>query len=339
MSELRYDPVKRSWVIIAAERILRPTMQLRRESLPSPGGGCPFCPGNEDKTPPEIRLLPEPGGKGWRVRVVPNKFPALAVETHPQRMGRGLYDVVTGFGAHEVIIETPRHDQQMVDLPLDHLRDVFLVYRERLADLMRDERFRYIMIFKNHLSEAGATLEHPHTQMIGMPVTPNMIATELLSSREYYSHKERCLFCDIVAQEMAENERLVSQGERFVVYTPFASSFPFELRIVPRQHGHDFTLADDETLRHLAATVKETLARLRKVLNDPPFNFIIHTSPPTNRRAGKPEYWGSIDRDYHWHMELVPRLTKIAGFEWGTGFYINPVRPEEAARALREAEL
>ncbi len=339
MSELRYDPVKRSWVIIASERGLRPNHFIKREVLPSPKS-CPFCPGFEHHTPPEIMRVADPespGGKGWRVRVVPNKFPALTIERSPVRMGKGLYDVVDGFGAHEVIIETPREEQQMADLSLDHLRDVFFVYRERLSDLMHDQRFRSILLFKNHGSEAGASLPHSHSQLIAMPVSPNMIITQLASSLDYFTRKERCLFCDLLAQEMADRERVVLSTERFVVYAPFASSFPFELRIFPKTHLHDYARVDEEHLRHFAAVVKETLLRLRRVLNDPPFNFILHTSPPTTRRPGKPEYWGSIERDFHWHLELTPRLTKIAGFEWGTGFYINPTAPEEAARYMREA--
>ncbi|UCF30656.1 MAG: galactose-1-phosphate uridylyltransferase [bacterium] len=345
MSELRYDPIKQTWVIIATERAVRPTHFHRREEMVGEitCKTCPFCPGNEGRTPPEIMAIREPdtaaNTPGWKVRVIPNKFPALSIESSRKRYGRGIYDVVSGFGAHEVIVETPEDSLQMVDFSLQQLRDVFFVYRERLKDLKRDERLRYIMIFKNYGLEAGASLFHSHSQIIGIPVTPNMVATELVSTREYYSLKERCMMCDILDQEVQEGERVVINQEKFIVYTPFASSFPFELRIVPKGHSHDFGLTDEDTLRHFASVVKEVLQRLRKVLNDPPYNFILHTSPPQTRRPGKPDYWASIENDFHWHLELIPRMTMLAGFEWGTGFHINPTSPEDAAGFLRDAEI
>lgn len=345
MSELRYDPVRKTWVIIATERGMRP-LHVKKHVLDRTVTAdmvCPFCPGNESRTPTEIMAIREPGsppnGPGWKVRVIPNKFPALTIESPQERYGKGIYDVVSGFGAHEVIVETPDNRQQMADFPLSHLQDVFGVYRSRLRDLMRDIRFRYIMIFKNHGTEAGASLCHSHSQLIAIPVTPSLVAVELASVRDYYHHKERCMMCDIIHQELEEGERVVISEEKFVVFAPFASSFPFELRIAPRKHSHDFSLADDDTLAHLSRVVREVLERLRKVLDDPPYNFILHTAPPMTHRVGKPDYWSSISDDYHWHLELIPRLTMIAGFEWGTGFQINPTSPEDAARFLREAEI
>ncbi len=345
MSELRYDPVRKTWVIIATERGMRPIHRQRYENLRPPVSEavCPFCPGNENRTPPEIMAVRDPGGgpgcSDWRIRVIPNKFPALTIESPRERYGKGIYDVVSGFGAHEVIVETPSDKEQMTDFPVPHLRDVFGVYRSRLADLMRDERFRYIMVFKNYGSEAGASLCHSHSQIIAIPVTPSLVAVELASVRDYYRLKERCMTCDIIHQELEDEERIVIDEEKFVVFAPFASSFPFELRIAPKVHGHDFSLTDDDMLWHFSLVVKDVLTRLRKVLDDPPFNFILHTAPPMTHRVGKPDYWSSIGDDYHWHLELIPRLTMIAGFEWGTGFQINPTSPEDAARFLREAEI
>ncbi len=345
MSELRYDPMRKTWVIIATERGMRPLNVQRREQarIQTAETVCPFCPGNEGRTPPEILAIRDPGsppnGPGWKVRVIPNKFPALTIETPQERYGKGIYDVVSGFGAHEVIVETPDNTMQMADFSLSHLQDVFGVYRSRLRDLMRDVRFRYIMIFKNHGSEAGASLCHSHSQLIAIPVTPSLVAIELASLRDYYRLKERCMMCDLVHQELEAEERIVLDEEKFVVFTPFASNFPFELRIVPKKHSHDFSLVDDDTLAHFSLVIKEVLARLRKVLDDPPYNFILHTAPPMTHRVGKPYYWSSIEDDYHWHLELVPRLTMIAGFEWGTGFQINPTSPEDASRFLREADL
>lgn len=281
----------------------------------------------------------KPNGPGWTIRVIPNKFPALTIESPRERYGKGIYDVVSGFGAHEVIVETPSDQEQMPDFTVDHLRDVFNVYKNRLTDLKRDERFRYIMIFKNYGSEAGASLYHSHSQIIAIPVTPSLVAVELASVRDYFHLKERCMMCDIIHQELEDGERIVLNDEHFVVFAPFGSSFPFELRIAPKRHSHDFSAISEEHLYNFSTVVKNVLIRIRKVLNDPPYNFILHTAPPEAARVGKPYYWSSISEDYHWYLELIPRMTMIAGFEWGTGFQINPTSPEDAARFLREAEV
>jgi UDPglucose--hexose-1-phosphate uridylyltransferase len=204
--------------------------------------------------------------------------------------------------------------------------------------LRKDPRFRYVLLFKNYGLEAGDSIPHSHSQLIAVPVTPPVAVTELSVCREYYERKERCLMCDLLQQERSEGKRVVRDAGDFLVFAPYASRFPFELRIAPLRHCHDFALMTDQEFFPLAETLKDTLLRLRAVLRDPPYNFVLHNSPPLHLRLGKPGYWGSLPYDYHWHLELVPRLTKIAGFEWGTGFYMNPTPPEEAARFLREAD-
>lgn len=339
MSELRFDPVKRRWVIIAAERSLRPG-DFVREPVPVPLANCPLCPGNEKYTGHEILAVRAPDtpvdGPGWRIRVVPNKFPVLRVEGALERKGRGLYDVVSGVGAHEVIVETPHHHETLADLDLESLLELLKVFRARLADLTRDVRLRYLMLFKNHGIDAGARLAHSHSQIIAIPEIPNHIARALRSGFEYFRQKERCLFCDVVRQEISDGERLVLDGARFVGFVPFASAFPFEVALYPRFHSHDFTTVGDEDLLHLASGVKDVLGRLRGVLDNPPYNLALHTAPPTHPRPGRPGLWDSLPHDWHWHLEIAPRLTRIAGFEWSTGFYINPVSPEDAARFLRD---
>jgi UDPglucose--hexose-1-phosphate uridylyltransferase len=341
MSELRWDPLKLHWVIIATERGRRPRdFMVEAESLETVA--CPFCYGNEDKTPPEIfaiRPAGAPNTPGWQVRVIPNKYPALRIEGELKSHGYGLYDVREGIGAHEVIVETPDHDRGMGDLATEEIVRVLMAYRARYLDLRRDSRFRYLMLFKNHGRRAGATLPHSHSQLIAVPLTPPVAATELRISREFFADKERCIFCDLIDFELSCGERVVKEFANFVLLTPYASCLPFELRLYPKRHGHDFALLDDRMLAELAVALKDMLARLKLVLKNPPFNFILHTAPPLHPRHGKPEYWGSIEYDYHWHIELVPRVTQIAGFEWGTGFYINPTSPEDAARFLREAEV
>jgi len=342
MPELRHDPIQKRWVIIASERGRRPDDFPRfEEELPS--GFCPFCEGNENKTPPEITAVRRNGGApnhpGWEIRVVPNKFPALRIEGGLDRKGLGAYDRMNGVGAHEVIIETPRHDLNMADAPVEHLERIIRMYRERLVDLLRDFRFKYVLIFKNYGAAAGASLAHPHTQIIATPVTPLALAEELTSAKEHYQDKERCLFCDLIQQELESGERVVVSGDQFIATTPFASRFPFEIFLAPRFHHHSFAEISDDMIHHLALTLKEVLLRIRKCLNNPPYNFLIHTIPNVKARPKRASYWDTIELDFHWHIELIPRLTRIAGFEWGTGFYINPTAPEDAAKFLREVEL
>jgi UDPglucose--hexose-1-phosphate uridylyltransferase len=342
MPELRHDPIQKRWVIIASERGRRPDDFPRQEQLAT-GGFCPFCAGNESKTPPEITAVRYDGSRpntpGWQIRVVPNKFPALRIEGELERKGFGVHDRMNGIGAHEVIIETPQHDLVMADMSIDQLKRVLWMYRERLSDLLRDRRFKYVLIFKNHGAAAGASLSHPHTQIIATPVTPLAISEELSSAKEHYHVKERCLFCDMITQEMEAGERIVFANDSFIALAPYASRFPFELFLAPRLHHHSFAEADDGVLLGLAIALKDVLSRIKKCLNDPPFNFLVHTVPNVRATPKRSAYWDTIAVDFHWHFEIMPRLTRIAGFEWGTGFYINPTAPEEAAKYLREVEL
>jgi UDPglucose--hexose-1-phosphate uridylyltransferase len=341
MSELRWDPLKLHWVIIATDRGRRPR-DFQVEPEEKEMTSCPFCYGNEDKTPREIFAIRPSGpadSPNWKVRVIPNKYPALRIEGEIRSRGYGIYDVMNGIGAHEVIIETPQHDKGFADLSVAEITDVLRAYRARYLDLRRDFRFRYMVLFKNHGVRAGATLAHSHSQLIAVPLTPPVAATELRICREFYQSKERCIFCDLIDFELTSGDRVVKEFSNFVSVTPYASCFPFELRLYPKRHSHDFALMDDGQLGELAVAMKDMLLRLKRVLKDPPYNFILHTAPPQQPRLGKPDYWGSLEYDYHWHIELVPRLTQIAGFEWGTGFYINPTSPEDAAAFLREAEV
>ena len=345
MSELRYDPIRKTWVIIATERGMRPN-EIRSHERTGIGVSrafCPFCPGNEERTPPEILAVRKPGtapnGPGWEIRVVPNKFPALSTQTRQYSSDKGMYKVVAGFGAHEVIVETPSDLRQMADFTVEHLSAVFDVYRRRLIDLGKDKRFRSVMIFKNYGYEAGASLRHSHSQVIAVPVMPNLLESELAVAHDYYRDKKRCIMCDIILQEQEEEERIVIDEDLFVAFTPFASSFPFELRIVPKIHLHDFCLLDNNHLRHMAAVVKDVLARLRHVLEDPPYNLILHTAPPERKHMNNPDYLLNVKESYHWYLELIPRVTTIAGFEWGSGFQINPTSPEDGARFFRETEI
>ena len=334
MSELRHDPVQKRWVIIAKERGQRPIQfKEKEEEKVVSSKSCPFCEGNESKTPPEIFAIRDPGTKpntpGWSLRVIPNKYPALAIEGELGRRGLGIYDMMNGIGAHEVIIETKQHNLHMGDMPLEHLKLILQVYRDRIADLYRDKRFRYAMIFKNYGAAAGASLPHPHTQLIATPITPRTIAAELESSKEHFMSKERCLFCDIINQEVALRERIIYQNRNFIAMAPFASRFPFETWILPKCHGSHFEDIEKKQVKDLAGILRRVLFRLEKTLPGVAYNYIIHTAP---FKEGFLEH-------YHWHIEIIPRLTKVAGFEWGTGCYINPMAPEDACSYLRKVNV
>jgi UDPglucose--hexose-1-phosphate uridylyltransferase len=240
-----------------------------------------------------------------------------------------MFDKMNGIGAHEVIIETPDHNETLATLPEKRIEDVLWAYRDRILDLKKDKRFKYIMLFKNHGTAAGATLEHAHGQLIALPIVPKHVLEELDGAKEYYKFKERCVFCDIIRQEMDETVRVVAENEGFLTVAPYAPRFPFETWILPRQHESAFENSSSHMFENLARSLKDLLGRADRVLDNPPYNLVIHTSPaqdPTNDH-------------YHWHIEFMPKLTKTAGFEWGTGFYINPTPPEEAAKFLREANV
>jgi UDPglucose--hexose-1-phosphate uridylyltransferase len=328
MGELRKDPVSGRWVIIATERQLRPS-DFHVEQEVRKGGFCPFCAGNEDKTPAEIRLYEDPDKRGgWQVRVVPNKFPALRVEGGLKKRGVGVYDMMNGVGAHEVVIETPEHKRRPTELSSEHFGRVALAYRDRLSDLQRDRRFAYGLVFKNVGQQAGASLEHTHSQIIVTPVVPVSIVTELSECRRFHDYRGRCLLCDIVQQELDDGTRVVDETDAFVALAPYASRFPFELWVMPKEHSAHFAWEREGRLTEWAGLVHRVLRLLDASLDKPPYNYMLHTTPFT---------MGEVEH-YHWHLEITPRLTKLAGFEWGTGFYINTVAPEEAAGYLRNAK-
>jgi UDPglucose--hexose-1-phosphate uridylyltransferase len=332
LPELRKDPITGRWVIIATDRAKRPSDFIRQPVPPAKGGICPFDYGNEHKTPPEIMAYRNSGGQnesGWRVRVVANKFPVLGIEGTLDRQGEGMYDKMNGIGAHEVIIETPDHSATLADMPEKQIEEVLWAFKERISDLKRDRRFRYILLFKNHGEAAGASLEHPHSQLIALPVIPKRVKEEVDGAKLFYDLKERCIFCDIVQQETASGSRLVTETDRFAVIEPYAPRFPFETWILPKRHESHFEDTDAPTIQNLAWVLRTTLRKLDKVLERPAYNFLVHSSPVQEPALAY----------YHWHLEIMPRLTKVAGFEWGTGFYINPTPPEESAKFLREAGL
>jgi UDPglucose--hexose-1-phosphate uridylyltransferase len=328
MPELRKDPVIGRWVIISTERSRRPSA-FSSVTLTEDAVMCPFCPGHEDATPPEVMAYRDPSSEpnrpGWKIRVTPNKFPALKVEGTLNREPQGIYDRMNGIGAHEVVIETPNHTEDLAQMSVPQVRDVLWAYRERMLDLQRDIRLKYVMIFKNHGAAAGASLEHAHSQIIATPVVPKRVEEKLNGARRYFEFRERCIFCDIIRQELIEKDRIVADCDAFISFAPFASRFPFETWIIPKRHQSSYLDMSEDDYTALAVCLKDVLGRLKQALNDPPFNYMICTRP-TKRDSHE---------HFHWHIEIIPKLTKVAGFEWGTGFYINPTSPEEAAAYLR----
>ncbi len=329
MPELRKDPVIGRWVIISSERSKRPDDYKKAVKVSNENEFCPFCTGNEDKTPPEVLAIRNPKSapntSGWQVRVVPNKFPALQIEGDLGKSAYGIYDRMRGIGAHEVLIESPDHHKSLAYLPVKHVEQIFDCLRNRCADLKKDSRFRYILVFKNWGREAGASLEHSHIQLIATPIIPKRAMEELNGAKFHYQLKERCIFCDIINQEIENGCRIICKNDNFIAISPYASRFPFETWILPLNHISSFESTNPPLFQSLSEIIKVVLQRLDKTLTYPPFNFIIHTAPCETPNL---DY-------YHWHIEIMPKLTRVAGFEWGSGFYINPTPPEIATESLK----
>ncbi|HER24241.1 MAG TPA: galactose-1-phosphate uridylyltransferase [Candidatus Atribacteria bacterium] len=335
MTELRKDPIIDNWVIISTERGRRP-LDYKIKTEEKRKSNCVFCEGNEDKTPPEIFSFREEGTSentpGWKVRVVSNKYPALKMEDKKIVLKKdGMLSKMDGLGVHEVIIETPHHDKNIDNLTIDQIVLILKTYRQRYLDLSKDKRIKYILIFKNYGIDGGASLEHPHSQLIGTPIIPQRIKEELAGAKEYFNFTRRCIFCDYITQELKSKERLIKEAEEYVVISPFAARFPFETWILPKYHHACYEKASNSHILGLARIMKEILSKINKKLNNPPYNFIIHTAPSQEFSIRE---CSDLDKKYHWHIEIIPRLNKIAGFEWGSGFYINTISPEEATKIL-----
>jgi len=333
MPQLRKDPIMSRWVIISTDRKQRPSAFKAEPQKTQPAHLCPFCPGNEAHTPPEIVAYRDEATKandpGWHTRVIPNRIPVLTIEGQLERRGWGMYDMITGVGAHEIIIETSRHDVDLPDLPPVNIERLIWAYRDRSLDLSHDPRFRYVLILRNRGAAAGSTISHPHSELIATPIVPKRVEEELDGAILYYEYKERCIFCDIIRQELVERKRVVAENRNFLSFEPFASRFPFETWLIPKFHSCSFPMIQEDQVTDLAYCMKETFVRLREVLGDRPYNYVLHTAPIPIKAADQ----------YHWHIEILPKLARVAGFEWGSGFYINSMLPEDAAELLRIAEV
>jgi UDPglucose--hexose-1-phosphate uridylyltransferase len=328
MPQLRKDPLNDRWVIIAPERAERPNALVRMEPKTESTEACPFCPGNEKMTPPEI-LTQRTSSGAWTLRVVPNRYPALRTEIVMSRAGVGLFDSMAGVGAHEVVIETPDHDRDLTDLAPAQVAQVLRAWQERMVDLARDVRLRSIAAFKNRGAPAGATLSHAHSQLVALPLVPRELASELQGARRHFDAKERCLFCDILDSELRARERIVLETEGMVALAPYAARSPFETWLLPREHSSAFESSSGQELLQAADALRTLLRKIDVALDKPAYNLFLHTMPLREPRND----W------FHWHLELKPVLTLQAGFEWATGCAINPTPPEEAASFLRQTEV
>ena len=342
MPELRKDPIIGRWVIISVERAKRPS-DFKVHHTEEEDGVCPFCEGNEERTLPEVLVIRKPGTKkdnpGWDVRVIPSIAQRLDLQGGLDRRGVGMYDVMNPLGAHEIIVESPKHLTDIHELSEHQIELVIDVSVSRIAELGKDSRLKYCLLFKNHGLKAGGSrsTKHVRSQIIATPVTPTRVKEELRGARFYYKFKERCIFCDLLREELDFGKRIVADTKSMVAIAPFASRFPFEVWVLPKRHCSDFINIEVNEKKDLANILKIVFNKFNKALNDPPYNYMLHTAP--FRHTKRPGYWHTIKDDYHWHIEITPRITQVAGFEWGSGFYINPTPPEEAAKCLRETKV
>ncbi len=337
MSELRRDPVSGNWVVVASDQEAGVVL-LPAQRITTPRELCPFCPGAESQSNHEI-LVYRPQADGapstteWLLRVIPNRLPVLRTEVPLEREGIGMFDRISGVGAHEIIVDSPNHDQVLHEFSLDQIRLMLNAWKERLNDLRRDTRLRYFSVFRNQGRRAGARLSHPHSQIIATPTIPQGIRNELSGAREYFEYKERCVFCDLLDQEREEKSRLVVQNRGFLAFCPFASKNPFEVWIVPRLHSHHYGTISGEEIADLAEILRSVAGVLAVSLADPDVNVVLKSAPTPQAHRTK---WMTLEEDYHWHVEVIPRIARPTGYEWATGMFVNPTAPEEAAAYLRE---
>jgi UDPglucose--hexose-1-phosphate uridylyltransferase len=330
MHELRKDPLSGRWVAVMSDS--KSPDDYRSSSEETKETSCVLCPGRERETPPEIVAVRE--GGGWWTRVIPNFRPVLHVEGDLGRKGLGMYDKMNSVGANEIIIDSPEHNKQPEDIGSDQMLRIIRLYRDRVADLEKDQRLRYILIFKNSGKGAGAAYSHPHSEVMAMPVIPKLVKEELDGAKQYYEYKERCIFCDIMREEMKVGERVVFETRDFFTFSPFAPKFPFESWILPKRHGCAFQDITDGEMEDLGLMLFTVLKKMRRILGDSPYNYVIHTAP---NRIPRRNHWHTLGDDFHWHIEIMPRLVMMSGFEWGSDFYVLTTSPEDAAKYLREA--
>ncbi len=327
MSELRQDATTYDWIIIAKERAKRPDDFKRKTApvaLPAHDPNCPFCIGNERLTPDTTAVFSE--GGAWKIRAIPNKFPALTPEGDLVRNEWKFFRETHGYGRHEIIIETPLHNEIIPFMSDSHVENLIRMYRDRYLAFKKDSKVKVIIIFKNHGREAGTSLEHPHTQIVASPIVPPYIRRKYEVATQYFDNTGRSLHFDIQKAELEEGKRIVASTKRFTVIHPFASHYPFETWIMPREHKPSFGHITEDEISDLARVLKEILMKMYLSLDNPDYNFVINTAPVDDEHKSY----------YLWHLQIIPRLTQVAGFELGSGIFINVTIPEETAAFMKD---
>lgn len=334
MSELRQNMATKQWVIIATERARRPeefadwSSRAAHELLPEFDNDCPFCPGNEEGPDMEVLRLPAPQG-AWEVRVVKNKYPALKQEGARERVFDSLHRSISGVGYHEVVVETPLHNTTPAHLSPQELSEVLLAFQLRGRAMYQDERVEHVIYFKNHGPRAGTSLLHPHSQIIGLPVVPYDVRMRDEEARRYFDDNGACAYCSMLQDELRDRQRVVVENDDFVAFLPFAALSPFHTWILPRAHRASFLDVPQPALLHIAEIIGDVLRRMYYGLNDPDYNIVLRSAPAKLSRADH----------LHWYVSLIPRVTQNAGFELGSGMYINTALPEDSAAFLRAIEV
>lgn len=332
MHELRKDILLGRWVEVLSESKAPSDYSLPPHTNTSESG-CELCPGREHEAPAEITSIRMTNAPGWWVRALPSFSPMFQIEGDLARRGVGIYDRMNNIGANEILIESPYHNTRPEDMGLEQMIRVITLYRNRMADLEKDSRLRYILIYKDSGKDAGEIFSHPVSFLMATPVIPKTVKDELDNAKQYFVYKERCVFCDIIREELRVGERVILETRNFFAFCPYAAQFPFESWIVPKRHCCAFHEITHEEIEDLGLILMSVLKKLRKVFGEPPFNYFIHTAPNMVPRRN---HWHTLGEDYHWHLEIMPRLIRTSGFEWGSGFYILPTSPENAAKYLRE---
>lgn len=324
MSELRLNQITNDWVIML-ERKKSPADYINREKrkLPEFAESCPFCPGNEMHTPSEVYRIRDE--RGWRVRVIPNKYAVLSSEVEKIRKEEGLKKSITGAGIHEIIIESPMHNLTTATMPINHLKDILQTYKERFLEFYSNKKVEHVIIFKNQGLASGTTIQHPHSQIVGLPIVPLQIRQRTAKAMSFFDETGECIFCKTLNEELSSCVRIICNTEHFVSFIPYASLSPFHIWIFPKRHSGSFSTIKENELWDLAFNLKNTMEKLYYGLENPDFNYVI--------RSGKP---AEQDLEYiHWYISIVPRVAQASGFELGSGMYINPLMPEIAAEFLR----
>jgi len=331
MPEFRQNMATKEWVILAPERGKRPTDMIKetepQESLPSHKEDCPFCRGNEDQTADATYVYPESGD--WQVRVVPNKYAALQPHLATTRTRTGSFLAAKGFGIAEVVIEHPNHNTTIALMKLDEIANVLRACRKRQIAMSWNEKINLVTIFRNHGRRAGTSLEHPHSQIIATPIVPPHVRYPLEQAVRHYDALGRCVYCDMIAEEINQGERMLIETQKFAAFCPFAARSPFECRIYPKVHKASFVLTDDDEINELSLVLRDVLRRLYFGLNNPDYNYVVRSSPIGDEDT----------RHLHWYMVIIPRISTSAGFEMGSGIYINTLSPEDSAGYLREVKI